>query len=183
MTRIFYTCLLILLPTVSMAQDAFIASLRQDPEQSVRQYYHDMERVLSNRMEYDAVMKFFHQGVNDQASFTMTVDNPSMTSAQQGQSFKMTKQDYINSFLIGSAGVRDYSVSVEPVNIRAIGDEIQSVSVLKERGYVENPSDFAALPQYFESRTVCHSQHKDNNGTVQLTESECQTTISHESSI
>lgn len=183
MYKVLYTLVLIVLPSFAMAQDSVIASLSQSSEQNVRQYYDDMERVLSDRMNYESVMKFFHEGVNDNASFMMSVENPSLSDAQKGQSFKMTKQDYINSFLIGSAGVRDYAVSVEPVQVQRVGDHVQSVSVLKERGYVENTSDVAALPQYFESSTVCHSRHKENEGSMQLVESACKTTIANESSI
>ena len=158
------------------------ASLSVNDEKSVRDHYVKMEKVLSNRRDHEALVSFFHTAIHDEASFEMTFSNPAISKGQQ-TNLKMTKQDYINSFLVGSAQVHDYSAVVEPLEIKSEGSTITALSLLKERGYVLNPQDQSALPQYFESQTLCKSEHVEDNGAIQVVDSHCKTNVSYESAI
>jgi hypothetical protein len=175
--------LFLMLPALASAQDQRYASLSEGTEDAVRQHFEHMEAVLADRMDYESLIGFFHRTIDDNAMFEMRVQNPALPQAVNGQSFSMSKQDYINSYLIGSAGVRDYAVSVRPVSIQTQGNTVQTREIISERGYVVSTPDQAALPQYFESRTTCQSVRDVVGRNIKLLESRCDTVVSMESSI
>jgi len=141
------------------------------------------EQLLNARQDRSAAIRFLHNHISDNARFKMTVNNPTMSKAHQGQKLELTKQDYINSFIQGTNFVADYEMRIQTVGFDYDNGSgtAQSTDILTERGVMLNPADLSSTNgQHFVSRTTCKTRHKLENGSLIATGSECHTDVSFE---
>lgn len=151
-------------------------------EEMVQAKYATLEKVLNDRSDYMTTIRFLHDHISDDASFSLTVTNTTDRQTAKSPIMEMNKEDYINSFLQGPRFIAHYEMEIETAGF--VYDDKKNVAftldIMTERGQMKSELNDG---KPFISRTVCRTQHALQNDTIVATASECHTDISFEEDV
>jgi hypothetical protein len=145
-----------------------------------------MAQALNQREDRAQAMRFLHEAISADAQFHLTVVNPTLPAANQGQAFTMNKEDYINSYIQGTNYIADYKMEIQTIGFTfdAQSGEATSVEILTERGTALDPHTLAAdSGKPFVSTTTCKTRHSLDGEKLVSKSSDCRTEVSFEASI
>lgn len=173
--RIAVICLLVALMPWSRLDAS--ADLRSAPH-ALAQRFQALEDALNNRAQPLQKVRVLHDQISPRAIFQVSVDNPTLSPAQNATRFELDKAGYINSFLLGGRHVADYHASIQVVSIDPDVRSGQMIStiLLEESGAVMDARYRGQRGRDFISHTVCRSVHGRN---LQILSSSCDTAVSY----
>ncbi|MCK6418477.1 MAG: hypothetical protein L6Q57_06010 [Alphaproteobacteria bacterium] len=181
--RLFLVCF-ILAVLATLTSHSFQARGASVDLEALRGVYQRWERVMNvPRTERAQAIRFMHEIIADQAQFVVKVSNPAFKTADV-ENLKLTKSDYINSFVQGTNFVDNYHVAFQTLDMTEDGQGgAQAQILITERGIMKDPYALQRPGQAFESRTLCQTSHNKTEHGYVLTGGTCASTVALEESI
>lgn len=145
-----------------------------------------MAQALNQRKDLMQAMRFLHEAISADAKFHLTVVNPTLPAANQGQAFEMNKEDYINSYIQGTKFISGYEMNIQTIGFKydPQSGEATSVEILTERGTALDPRTLKAESgKPFVSTTTCTMRHALDGDKPVTKSGDCRTEVSFEASI
>lgn len=144
--------------------------------------YAQLEKALNSRDSYQETIKVLHSHISDDATFRLTVTNPTLAESSKSPVMEMNKQDYINTYIQGTHYVADYQMDIATSGFQYDPDRNKAftLDIMTERGTMPNELNEG---KPFVSRTTCRTAHELREGQLVATASECHTDISFEEEI
>ena len=142
-------------------------------------------KMLNAKSNPEALLQFLHNKVDNDAQIVMSINNPEIKEAGDIE-MKLTKADYINSYLYGPRQVKNYQASIKTLEVDVDTDNsaVKTKERLTESGMMLNPNDYQDKGRPFTSYTTCESQHSvDEEGDIKLKSSKCHTDILYEEAV
>ena len=142
-------------------------------------------KMLNAKSDPEALMKFLHEKIDNDAKIVMKINNPEAKDAGVIE-MKLSKADYINSYIYGPRQVKNYHASIKTlkVDVDADSESITTKEMLTESGIMLNPHDYQDKGRPFTSYTSCESSHVvSETGDITLKRSNCHTDILYEESV
>ncbi len=135
-----------------------------------------MEELLQKRDPKETI-NFLHSNISENAEFNIQVNNPMAQTTQTKQSFKMSKADYINSFITGMHYVDKYDVDIKTSDIQISKDQKTAtvIEVMIEEGTILNAQNLSNPGLPFLSTTTCTKIYKIEAGKMQSNQAFCKT--------
>lgn len=175
-------CIMLIKPVYNTA-DA--STQTNDIASKIQQNNQTFAKMLNAKSEPEKLMQFMHKTIDNDAQIKMTINNPELEDAGVME-VKLSKADYINSYLYGPRQVKNYRADIQTVNVEVdeSSNVVKTKDILIESGIMLDPRDHQAKGRDFTSRTTCESKHTlDENQDVQLEASVCHTDIQYPQSI
>ncbi|NCO02657.1 MAG: hypothetical protein GW903_00515 [Alphaproteobacteria bacterium] len=139
-----------------------------------------MSSLLEDRSNMQETITFLHQHISETATFEMSMSNTTMPKDMLQQNIKMSKADYINTFIHGTHYVDDYEVSIETIAVQPANDgkSVISQEIMTEQGVALNPNDVKEAGKAFISTTKCITTHKIEGEKAVAVDAKCHTNTS-----
>ncbi len=166
-------------PAQAAQDDIVLASL-------VEKKYQEMEDVLNNTGKKLSAIRFLHNHISDDATFSMSVDNPTLPHGNPKKKFRINKEQYINSYLDAAGMIDHYNIDIDPVRVDVDQEKSEAVSeeIMTESGLMLNPLNMAAPGKQFTSITKCITHHVlQKDGTLVSKGSDCHTRVNIDTDI
>jgi hypothetical protein len=145
-----------------------------------------MAQALNKRDDLMQAIRFMHDSISPDAKFHLTVVNPTLPQAAQGQAFDMNKEDYINSYIQGTKFISGYQMDIQTIGFKydPQSGEATSVEILTERGTAMDPRTLQAdSGKPFVSTTTCTTHHALDGDRLVAKNADCRTEVSFEAAI
>lgn len=144
--------------------------------------FQTMATLMNDRQATQDAAAFFDSYVSPDAVFEMTADNPTI---EQDIELTFGKNDYINSYIMGTNFVEDYQMDIKTVSVEISDDGKEAVSkeVITEQGVSTNPMEQNSQGQFFVSTTTCETHHALEGNKPVSTGGKCHTTTSLQDAI
>ena len=139
--------------------------------------------LLNAKSDPEDLMKFMHESIDENAEIYLSVNNTDMKQAEALE-VKVSKSEYINSYLYGPRQVKNYHVDIMTLKVDVEGEQVKTKEILTETGIIMNLHDYQDKGRDFTSRTTCESQHEIvKGGKLSLTHSKCHTDILYDEAV
>lgn len=163
--------------SATLQNQDIVTQIKEDNEQ--------FSKMLNNKNNPEALMQFLHNKVDNDAEIVMNINNPEIKEAGEIE-MKLTKADYINSYLYGPRQVRNYQASIKTldVNVDEASKAVTTKEMMTESGFMMNPNDYQDKGRSFTSYTSCTSKHDvTEDGDIRLKHSTCHTDILYDEAV
>lgn len=175
--------LIVFLAAVGMINQADATLQNQDVIIKVRENNAQFSALLNAKANPETLMKFLHNTIRDDAEIYLSINNTEMKQAAPVE-MKISKADYINSYLYGPRQVKNYHADITTLKVDVDGARVKTKEMLIESGTTMNPHDYQDKGRNFTSRTTCESEHTVNeNGNIALKRSKCRTDILYDEAV
>ena len=176
--RLLAAPLLGLSPTPASAGDAITHKLVEYKNAA-------LTKLLNDRQNPAGSTQYLHDHISENAKFDLTVTNPAMPQIASDQTIKMSKQDYINSYIQGPTFITDYRIDIKTTSFTydEKTGEARSKDIITERGTVQSHRPDAKKGKDMVSTTICNTVHTLKDGKVATTGAKCHTDVSFEESV
>jgi hypothetical protein len=145
-----------------------------------------MAAALNRRDDRLQALHFLHEAISPDAHFHLTVVNPTLPQANQGQAFDMNKEDYINSYIQGTNFISGYKMEIRTIGFSfdPASGEATSVEIMTEQGTALDPRTLAAAEgKPFISTTTCKTTRRLDGDRLVAKSGDCRTEVSFAASI
>lgn len=142
-------------------------------------------KILNAKADPEALMEFLHNKIDNDAKIEMSINNPEIKDAGSIE-MKLSKADYINSYIYGPRQVKDYHAIIKTIKIDVASNKenVTTKEMLTESGTMLNPHDYQDQGRPFTSYTSCESEYNvTEDGNVVLKNSKCHTDILYEEAV
>ena len=172
----FSVCLLFSVPVMADEGDVFIKDIQSNAKR--------FESLLNQKSDERALINFMHNAISHNADIHVSVDRP-QTMHPVPESLKLSKEDYINSFVLGPRMIQNYHASITQSDFRydAAKGIVHVKETLKETGLQPNPQNVNDSGQDFETITACAATYTVTGNEPLLTSSDCKTVIAFEQGV
>lgn len=157
----------------------------QDIVEKIQQDNAKFTKILNAKADPEALMEFLHNKLDNDAKIEMSINNSEMKDAGVIE-MKLSKADYINSYIYGPRQVKNYHASIKTIEIDVASDKenVTTKEMMIESGIMLNPHDYQEQGRPFTSYTSCESQYNvTEDGNVMLKTSKCHTDILYEEAV
>lgn len=139
-----------------------------------------MSELLENKTSIQDAITFLHEHISNDAVFEVSMNNETMPKEMLGQSIKMDKAAYINSFIQGTHLIENYKVSIKTLDIKISNDNKTAISqeIMTEEGLSLNPYNLQEKGKPFISTTSCTTLHKLDGEKAISIKGKCHTDMS-----
>lgn len=179
LTTIFIAGILILSTFASKNVEA--RNQTQTIEEKVKRTASTFEAMLNAKSDPEELMEFMHNTISNDVQITLIINSPEEKQTTEIER-KLTKAEYINSYLYGPRQVENYHASIKTmdINVGADNKTVTSKEIMTESGTIKNPHNYKDKGREFISRTVCNLQRTlDSRDNLILQLSTCKTEISY----
>ncbi|NCT41354.1 MAG: hypothetical protein GW778_06820 [Alphaproteobacteria bacterium] len=160
------------------------ANAKRDVISQLKENNAQFSQILNAKSDPEILLDFLHNKIDDSADITISVKNPQINNAGAIE-MKLTKADYINSYLYGPRQVKNYHADIKTLNAK-MDDETNTLNtkeILTESGTMLNPHDYADPGRPYSSITACESQYSVESGQPTLKKATCKTQIAYEEAV
>lgn len=172
--------------TAALSLSNMPSSNASNPEEEIGKIYVEFETILNSKNEPEVIMDFLHKTIDQNATFSVEISNNETSNSQKTKS-KLTKADYINSYLYGPRMVENYNIEINAEVTKSLPSEGLWMyrTTFIETGNIKDINNLNAKPRPFASITSCDTIHGYNAGkkAISLKESNCVTQISYEQEV
>ncbi|MFK7840231.1 MAG: hypothetical protein AB8B83_07860 [Bdellovibrionales bacterium] len=160
------------------------AGAKLDAISQVKSNNAEFSQILNAKLDPEVLLDFMHDKIADDAKITISVKDPKNKDAGEIE-VKLTKTDYINSYLYGPRQVKDYRADIKTMDIEV--DEktntLKAKEILTESGIMLNPFDYQDPGVPYTSYTSCEAEYKIESGEPTLQQTTCNTQIAYQESV
>lgn len=175
--------LIVFLAAVGVMKQADATLQNQDVITKLRDNNAQFSALLNAKSDPKDLMEFLHSTIDENAEIYLSVNNTDMKQAEAIE-VKVSKADYINSYLYGPRQVKNYHVDIMTLKVDVDGERVKSKEILTETGVIMNLHDYQDKGRDFTSRTTCESEHAIvEGGELSLTHSKCHTDILYDEAV
>lgn len=178
----FVVCVIAVIGTLNKA-DATLQN--QDLIVQIKENNQEFTDLLNAKADPEDLLKFLHEIIDNDAEIFLSINNPEIKDAGLIE-MKLSKADYINSYLYGPRQVKNYHADIKTleVDVDAEKQEVKTKERMTESGIMLNPNDYQDKGRPFTSYTTCESHHAVNEeGSLTLQRSKCHTDILYEEAV
>lgn len=175
--------IIIFTAAISAMKQADATLQNQEIITKIRDKNTQFSALLNAKADPEDLMKFMHETIDDNAEIYLSVNNTDMNQAEALE-MKISKTEYINSYLYGPRQVKNYHADILTLKVDVEGEQVKTKEIITETGVIMNIHDYQDKGRDFTSRTTCESQHEIvKGGKLSLTHSKCHTDILYDEAV